>query len=59
LWPLDLETVSIDLDLVPLDDVLAFRAENAETYRKYAADLRAFALQLSWLFSMKRGVRVV
>lgn len=44
---LDLETVSIDLDLVPLDEVLSFRGENADSYRKYMTELRSFALQLS------------
>ena len=44
---LDVETVSIDLDDVPLDDVLGFRANHADAYRKYMADLRSFALQLS------------
>jgi hypothetical protein len=50
----DLETVSIDLDLVPLDDVLGFRHDNANSYRKYMSDLRAFAFQLSLVDEVER-----
>lgn len=50
----DLETVSIDLDAVPLDDVLGFRRDNADAYRKYMSDLRAFALQLSLAEEVER-----
>jgi hypothetical protein len=50
----DLETVSIDLDAVPLDDVLGFRRENADSYRRYATELRSFALQLSLVDELER-----
>ena len=50
----DLETVSIDLDSVPLDDVLAFRHENADSYRRYTTELRSFTLQLSLLDEVER-----
>lgn len=51
----DLETASIDLDSVPLDDVLAFRQENVASYRRYATELRSFALQLSLVDEVERG----
>jgi hypothetical protein len=37
---LDLQVVGPDLDPVPLDDVLAFRAEHGDEYRAYARRLR-------------------
>lgn len=52
---LDIETVSIDLDSVPLDEVLAFRDENADTYRRYMTELRLFALQLSLVEESERN----
>lgn len=45
----DLETVSVDLDAVPLDEVLAFRDEHRDQYRTYIANLRSFALDISLL----------
>lgn len=46
---LDLEVVSIDLDDVPLNDVLEYRRENADAHRRYMQNLRRFALDLSML----------
>lgn len=43
----DLETVSIDLEAVPLDEVLSFRAEYREEHRSYMANLRTFCRELS------------
>lgn len=43
----DLETVSIDLEPVPLDEVLAFRSEHREEHRRYMANLRTFCRELS------------
>lgn len=43
----DIETVGVDLDTVPLDDVLTFREENRDDHQRYMRDLRVFALQLS------------
>jgi hypothetical protein len=43
---LDLRTVGVDLSLVPLDDVLAFREEHGQDYRAYARSLRQFLLDL-------------
>jgi hypothetical protein len=45
----DLDTVSIDLDAIPLDEVLAFREENRDTHRRYMQNLRTFSLEISGL----------
>jgi hypothetical protein len=47
----DLESVSLDLDAVPLDEVLAYRNEHREEHRKYMADLRSFCRELSLIDS--------
>ncbi|HJT95370.1 MAG TPA: DUF6236 family protein [Mycobacterium sp.] len=44
---LDIETVAIDLSAVPLDEVLSFRSEHADSFRRYRTNLRSFALELS------------
>ena len=44
---LDLEPVGFDLDSVPLDDVLEFRAEHRDAYRAYMRDLRGFMAELA------------
>jgi hypothetical protein len=46
--------VSVDLGSVPLDDVLAFRRDNAAIYRAYMTELRSFALQLSLVDDVER-----
>ena len=45
----DLEVVSVDLDAVPLDEVLQFRDENRDAHRKYMENLRTFARSLNGL----------
>jgi hypothetical protein len=45
----DLEAVSIDLDNVPLDEVLSFREENRDAHRQYMQNLRDFSVQISLL----------
>lgn len=45
----DLAAVSIDLDAVPLDEVLAFRNENRDAHRRYMENLRTFSLEISGL----------
>lgn len=45
----DLEVVSVDLESVPLDDVLQFRSETTGAHRRYMQHLREFALSLSLL----------
>ena len=44
---LDLEPVSFDLDTIPLDDVLEFRAENQVAHRAYMRDLQGFIKELA------------
>lgn len=51
---LDLQTVSADLRLVPLDEVLGFRRENLALHRKYARSVRQFARELSLLEESQR-----
>lgn len=43
---LDIEPVAFDLSLIPLDDVLQFRAEHQDAYRAYARDLRRFMIEI-------------
>jgi hypothetical protein len=38
----DFQQVGFDLSSIPLEEVLAFRAEHGAAYREYARDLRAF-----------------
>jgi alkylation response protein AidB-like acyl-CoA dehydrogenase len=45
----DLEVVSVDLEGVPLDEILQFRDDNRDAHRKYMQDLRAFAASLNAL----------
>jgi hypothetical protein len=50
----DVEAVSIDLDDVPLDEVLDFRAQHRDDHRRYMQNLRAFSLQISGLDDAER-----
>jgi len=50
----DLEVVSVDLDNVPLYDILQFRDENRAEHRKYMQSLRTFAFELSMCNSADR-----
>ena len=43
----DLNTVSVDLGSVPIDEVLHFRKENLKVHRKYCLSARKFAEELS------------
>jgi hypothetical protein len=52
---LDLEVVSVDLDSVPLDEVLEFKKENHREHRRYMENLRTFALELSLLEEVDRA----
>jgi hypothetical protein len=45
----DLQSVSVDLSSIPLDEVLSFRAENLAAHRRYARSARQFARELSLL----------
>jgi hypothetical protein len=44
---LDLEQVSLNLDLVPLDEVLDFRAQHLEAYTAYRRDLQRVLWELA------------
>ncbi len=44
---LDLEAVSFDLESVPLEDLLQFRAEHRPAHRAYMRDLRGFMVELA------------
>ena len=43
---LDLEPVSLDLSLIPLDDVLQLREEHRDAHREYMRSLRGFMVEL-------------
>jgi hypothetical protein len=43
----DRQVVSIDLDDIPLDDVLQFKRESDGAHRKYMSNLREFAMDLA------------
>jgi hypothetical protein len=43
----DLEHVGVDLSLVPVDEVVAFRKENLAAHRHYCVSARRFAEELS------------
>lgn len=51
---LDLQTVSVDLQSVPLDEVLDFRKENRAEHRRYIRSVRRFARELSLLGEPER-----
>jgi hypothetical protein len=43
----DLQAVSVDLDDVPLDELLSYRADHRAEHRRYMTDLRSFSRDLS------------
>jgi hypothetical protein len=45
----DLEQVTLDLSQAPIPDLLAFREAHGPEYRRYATDVRRFALELARL----------
>jgi len=51
----DLQSITVDLSTVPLDEVLAFRAENIKEHRNYIRSARRFARELS---SIPEGDRI-
>lgn len=55
----DLQVVALDLEPVPLDEVLAFRTENQTAHRKYMSDLRAFCRELSEIESTPDRLRLL
>jgi hypothetical protein len=50
----DLNTVSIDLTTVPLDEVLDFKKHHGEEHRAYARNIRKFTRELSLLSATER-----
>jgi hypothetical protein len=44
---LDLEPITLDLETVPLDEVLDYRRENQSTHQAYMRDVRRFAVDLA------------
>lgn len=56
---LDLETVSVDLSLVPLDDVMEFRESHGAEFRAYSRNLRSFASELAMLEPEERRARII
>ena len=55
---LDLEIVSLDLTLIPLNEILDFRKEHGDSYRAYARDLRRFIATLSPLPGDERAALI-
>lgn len=51
---LDLQTVGVDLEDVPLDEVLGFRRAHLSDHRRYATDVRRFVRDLSLLSQPER-----
>jgi hypothetical protein len=51
---LDAEAVALDLSSVPLDEILAFRAEQGEAFRNYARDVRETVAILSSVDAIER-----
>lgn len=43
----DMATVSVDVGSIPIDEVLSFRKESFQAYRRYALSARRFAQELS------------
>jgi hypothetical protein len=52
----DLQSVSVNLTDVPLDEVLSYRKENLKTYREYARSVREFARDVSLLPEEDRAI---
>jgi len=51
---LDLEAVTLNLDSVPLDDVLDFRAEHGDAHKSYMRSLRGFLAELAAIDAQDR-----
>ena len=51
----DLQTVGVDLSLIPLDEVLDYRQQNKEIYQRYARNVRGFIRDVSTLPSDERA----
>jgi hypothetical protein len=51
----DMTAVGVDLSLVPLDEVLSFRADHLRQHRTYANSVRAFVRDLSQMTAAERA----
>lgn len=51
---MDLQAVGIDLSSIPLDEILGFRAEQGEQYKKYARNLRKFVEEIGHMDTEKQ-----
>lgn len=51
----DLATVSVDVGSIPIDEVLSFRKDNLNSYRRYRLSVRKFALELSKMSNEERS----
>lgn len=54
----DLQAVGADLSLVPLDEILDYRSQNAAKYRAYVNAVRQFVWQLSQMPEAERELAV-
>jgi len=52
----DLNTVTVDLGAIPIDEVLDFRAQNLDAHRRYSLSVRKFAMELSRMPDEERNV---
>lgn len=53
----DLNVVSVDLGPIPIDEVLSFRSENHEDFKKYQNECKAFAFELSRMNEEERKLK--
>jgi hypothetical protein len=53
---IDMNTVGFDLGSVPIDEVLGFREENMEDYRKDSRSVRRFAFEISQLPAQEQRI---
>jgi hypothetical protein len=56
---LDFESVSLDLEDIPLDEVLGFRDAHSEEYRAYARNLRGFVEELGQVLDANERARLL
>jgi hypothetical protein len=52
---LDFQVVGLDLDDIPLDEVLDFKRDSAGAHRRYMQNLRSFTLELSMMEQVDRA----
>lgn len=52
----DLNTVAVDLAAVPIDEVLDFRSQNVQAYRRYSLSVKKFAMELSRISEEERRI---